>query len=294
MLDRLFHQSEVQRFLQSHFRTQDWEFTLPQGWGQESYFAHGNGRTFFVKLNVHPARYMALASLALTPPVLAQGSLEDGTTILVQPFIEGRHPTRQDYRAHLEQFANAIHRLHHSPMLRLILPASASQLYRDAGLESLRRIREKWLRYRQQVPEHAAFVDESLAELEQRVGRFQGGGLVASHNDICNANWLLSEDGRLYLIDLESMSLDDPALDIGATLWWYVAPELREPFLEIVGYAGDGQFQNRMSVRMAMHCLDIALPRQGSFDQFTPASFAEWLVDFKAAFEGKENPQGYE
>ncbi len=123
---------------------------------------------------------------------------------------------------------------------------------------------------------------------------FKGSGLVASHNDICNANWLLAEDGSLYLVDLDSMSWDDPALDIGATLWWYYPPELRPEFLDKAGYGGDPEFKERMQVRMAMHCLNIALPRPGSFDEFEPASFAEWLIDFRAIFAGQENPQGYE
>jgi thiamine kinase-like enzyme len=83
-----------------------------------------------------------------------------------------------------------------------------------------------------------------------------------SHNDICNANWLLTPQGRLYLIDLELMSLDDPAVDIGATLWWYYPPELRRRFLEVVGYADDESFRIRMRVRMAMHCL--ISPRRGA------------------------------
>ena len=80
-------------------------------------------------------------------------------------------------------------------------------------------IQQRWKYFRAQVPKEANFVDESLDYLEQQVRDFQGTGLVASHNDICNANWLVASDGQLYLIDLESMSLDDPAFDIGATLW---------------------------------------------------------------------------
>jgi thiamine kinase-like enzyme len=118
--------------------------------------------------------------------------------------------------------------------------------------------------------------------------------VVASHNDICNANWLISADGQLYLIDLEAMTLDDPALDIGATLWWYYPPPLRQRFLEIAGYANDEAFQLRMSVRMAMHCLHIILPREQSFDRFAPDNFEAALADFKALVAGRENPQGYE
>jgi thiamine kinase-like enzyme len=294
MQDRQSHQPEVQGFLQSHFHTQDWKFELPHGWGNESYFAYGNAQAYFVKLGVQGSRYQAVTGLGLTPQVLASGQLSDGTSILVQPFIDGRTPSRTDYRLHLDQFAKAIDQVHHSPELKQMLPAAASEQYREAGMVALARIQHKWQFYRAQVPELANFVDDSLAELTRQVGQFTGAGLVASHNDICNANWLLTPEGQLYLIDLESIALGDPALDIGATLWWYYPPELRQRFLEIVGYSNDEPFQVRMRVRMALHCLDIALPREHSFDQFTPESFAGWLVDFRAAFEGKENPEGYD
>ncbi len=105
---------------------------------------------------------------------------------------------------------------------------------------------------------------------------------MASHNDICNANWIITPDGQLYLVDLESMSIDDPALDIGATLWWYYPPELRQRFLQIVGHASDKAFDQRMHVRMTMHCLNILLPRQRSFDRFDPISFSESLSRFQS------------
>lgn len=69
--------------------------------------------------------------------------------------------------------------------------------------------------------------------------------------------------------------------------------ELRQPFLEVAGYRYDDEFKFRMRVRMALHCLDILLPRKNSFDEFEPDGFEEALQDFKAAVEGRENPQGY-
>jgi thiamine kinase-like enzyme len=256
---------------------------------------HQNGSTpFFVKLGVQAAKYQAVASIGLTPQVLAVGTLEDGTSIIVQAYIAGRNPSRKDYRNHLDQFATAIHKVHHDPELKQVLPKVSSDLYSIAGLNVLVQIQQRWERFKSQVPKVADFVNQSLSYLEQQVRDFQGTGLVASHNDICNANWLISNDGQLYLVDLESMSLDDPAFDIGATLWWYYPPELRQRFLAIVGHANDKTFENRMQVRMAMHCLNITLPREQSFDEFDPASFDEWLTDFRAILVGGENPQGYE
>jgi len=48
-----------------------------------------------------------------------------------------------------------------------------------------------------------------------------------------------------------------------------------------------------MSVRMAMHCLHIILPREQSFDCFTPATFPVSLIDFRAALAGEGNLQGF-
>lgn len=293
MLDRKQHQQEVQGFLQNHFFSNHWEFALPNGSGNETYFAHGNEHTYFVKLGVQITRYRAMASLGLTPQVIASGNLEDGTSILIQPYIIGRKPSRKDYRIHLKQIAATINKTHHSTEIMRNLPEVASDLYRVVGLESLTRIQQRWELYKMQVPEVADFVDESLADLAQHVQSFLGTGPVASHNDICNANWLVSPEGQLYLIDLESMTLDDPACDIGATLWWYYPPELRQQFLEIVGYASDEPFRERMRVRMAMHCLSILLPREKSFDGFDPEAFAASLTDFRAVLAGRENPQGY-
>ena len=89
------------------------------------------------------------------------------------------------------------------------------------------------------------------------------------------------------------MSMDDPALDMGALLWWYYPPELRQRFLGIAGYRYDDEFKFRMRIRMAMHCLDITLPRERSFDSFDPNTYHESLTDFRAILNGEENPEGY-
>ena len=294
MQNRKKHQQEVQTFLQQHISVHSWKLTLPIGSGSETYFAQCNGQTYFIKLGMQVEKYQAVASIGLTPQVLVAGQLGDGTTIIVQPCIAGKRPSRRDYHTRLEQFASAISLLHHSAAVKKVLPAASSDLYCVVGLDSLTRLQKKWERYKVQVPEVADFIDESLDYLRQQVAGFQGTGLVASHNDICNANWLVSTDGILYLIDLESLSMDDPAVDIGATLWWYYPPELRESFLKETGYTNDVAFQRRMQVRMAMHCLNILLPREQSFDEFDSDSFDEALTDFRAILAGQENPEGYD
>jgi hypothetical protein len=44
---------------------------------------------------------------------------------------------------------------------------------------------------------------------------------------------------------------------------------------------------------MAIHTLNIIIPRKGSFDQFVGEAFNKELDDFRAVVGGRENPQGY-
>jgi thiamine kinase-like enzyme len=290
---RNYHQTAVETFMRDHFSHTHWEFAYPAGHGHETYLVYHQDEVFFVKLGSQIERYLAIASKGLTPPILAEGLLEDGTSIMVQKFIRGKNPTRKDFRTHLADFALTIKQVHQCAEIRKVLPKVASDQFNSIGILVHDDIQTRWEKYKPLVPDSAEFVDNAISQLREKVMKFQGCGLVASHNDINNSNWIITEDGQLFLIDLDSMSLDDPALDIGAILWWYYPPELRQEFLEIVGYADDQEFKTRMQVRMAMHCLNIILPRVNSFDSFDPESFSENLTDFKAIMAGEENPQGY-
>jgi hypothetical protein len=293
MPERQEHLREVRSYLQANFSDHDFTFSLPHGYEKETYFAQGNRHGYFVKLGAPIERYLAMAEIGLTPPVLSAGHLESGLSILVQPLVVGRTPSRLDFQRQLERVAALIHTLHNSQRVRSVLQPSRSYLHRDIGQQAFSHLLQKWELYKSQVPTESVFVDKSLADLAHEIEQFTTGGLVASHNDICNANWLFASDGKIYMIDPDSMSMDDPALDMGALLWWYYPAEMRRHFLEIAGYSYDAEFMHRMRVRMALHCLNILLPREQSFDDFQPNSFSNSLRDFRAVLAGKENPEGY-
>ncbi len=287
------HQLEIERFLKENISNLHWEFTHPQGHGNETYIVCGGRESLFIKLGSPISRYKSLASIGLAPTIIKDGTLEDGTTIMVQEFISGRTPTRHDYRNHIEDFANAINKIHHCDEIKKTLPKPENDQFSTIGTSVLNDIDKRWNKYNHLVPDSADFVDQGINQLREEVYQFTGSGLVASHNDICNSNWIITPQGTLYLLDLDSMSFDDPALDIGATLWWYYSPDLREEFLNIVGYSNNDAFKKRMHIRMAMHCLNIILPRENSFDSFHADEFVDNLADFKAIMNGEDNPQGY-
>ena len=191
------HQQEVRAFLKKHLSIYDWRFSLPHGWGKESYFVHGFKRTYFVKVGVQVERYLAMAEIGLTPPVILHGQLESGLSVIVQSFITGRKPSQLDYRERLIEVAALIRKMHNSPQMKEVLPAASSNLYKDSGMQALDRLRQKWERYKDQVPTEVEFVEDSLEHLTEQIDQFSGEGLVASHGDICNANWLFASEGRI-------------------------------------------------------------------------------------------------
>jgi thiamine kinase-like enzyme len=177
--------------------------------------------------------------------------------------------------------------------LQMVLPQVVSEKYDYVGVTALERLEKKWLRYRSFVPSVADEIESVMLRLKNEIKKLTGAGLVASHHDICNANWLITPAGKIYLVDLEAMTRDDPAHDLGSLLWWYYPPELRAEFLSIIGYSYDADFKHRMQVRMTMHCLDILLPRPNSYDRFDADLFLKHLGDFRAVSQGKQNPHGY-
>jgi len=294
MPNRQGHKQEVLAFLEKHLSLYDWKFTHPHGWGKESYFIHGLKQTYFVKVDVQVERYLTMAEIGLTPSVILSGQLDNESSVIVQQFVDGMNPSRADYRKRLTEVAEIIHILHSDQRVWEVLGRTSSDFYKDAGLQALACLRRKWKQHKAQVSSVAGFVDKSLEHFETQIDQFTGEGLVASHGDICNANWLFASNGKIYLIDFDLMKMDDPALDLGALLWWYYPPGLRKSFLDAAGYRCDEAFKFRMQIRMAMHCLDILLPRENSFDQFKPESFEEALRDFRALLNGEENPEGYD
>lgn len=287
------HQPEILAFLQKTFSIRHWTFTFPEGSGHETYFALAEGRNLFIKLGAEPERINIMAEADLTPPVLANTRLGDGTSLVIQPYITGRKPTRKDFQEKLEQVASILRQLHYNLALKQVLPSASNQSYQEVAKQALARLKVHWTQYKPYVPKVADFVDKSLDYLGSQINYLKGEGLVASHNDICNANWLLTPKGRFYLVDLEAMSQEDPACDTGALLWWYYPPEQRRRFLEIAGYPDNAEFRRRMWLRMSMHCLSITLPRSQSFDCFDSDSYPSTLTDFRAILGGQENPQGY-
>lgn len=289
--ERERHKREVEKHLRLRIGGGDWELSLPRGSGRETYVALSSTHKVFVKMGADIEKVRVMSEMGLTPQVLDVGRLEDGTTIMVQESVQGQHPGRVDYRERWKDVARVVREMHTNEGVKRLLPGAESERFREAGLQALHGVSARWDEIRGRVGRAARIVDYGLEKLEGYIEGFSGGGLAACHGDICWDNWVFADDGRIYVVDLDMMALDDPTLDIGPLLWWYYEPEIWGQFIREAGYEDGEELRERIWARLALHCLSILLPRVGSFDTFDPQGFAVRLRDFQAALARQGNPE---
>jgi hypothetical protein len=146
------HRQQVVAFLQDHLGGHHWELTLPSsGRGQETYIAQSNGDRYFIKVGAHIPRYQVMASLDLTPAMIVSGYLVDGTSILVQPYIQGRNSSWQDFRHFLPRIAAVVNKTHHSLALIeasvkgwIILPQARCRNRTESGEFMASELHSEW------------------------------------------------------------------------------------------------------------------------------------------------------
>ena len=63
-------------------------------------------------------------------------------------------------------------------------------------------------------------IQTSLQYLRTHLPTYKLEDYVVCHGDVNHNNWLLSDHQQLYLIDWDGAMIADPALDLGALLYW--------------------------------------------------------------------------
>ncbi len=237
-------------------------------------------------LRIDPAAVLAArlhffaAQTGLTPPVLfwEQGALElDGQPVVVSDWVEGLNPDREWFRDNLRQAAAMLARLHRDsdlvdrletygrgdPRADCLAAARAARADLETRLGDL--TRQDW-------PSEAAAILPRLArhlawfgaQIQGQRAAFAGVRLGPAHGDVNNSNWLVDVAGRAWLVDWDGLRLDDPALDVGMLLHWYVPPALWPVFARAYAEGGDPRpdpeaLLARARLRYPLHALHLGL-----------------------------------
>jgi hypothetical protein len=205
--------------------------TLGRG-DRDKVVAELDGRRYFVKLMWPPgaAATLAAAEVGLAPRVLATSRLADGRAIVVQDFVSGASGADPAVRAWMLAHADDLADLFASLARRCDLQSSLPRRLSDSPRERAE-VRVHDMQLVADELRGSGWADLGRAALMLARVRDVSSALpdvrhvlVPVHGDPQWANWLLSFERRLFLVDWDHARLDDPVTDPARLAWWLFPP----------------------------------------------------------------------
>ncbi|MCT2535031.1 phosphotransferase family protein [Aquibacillus koreensis] len=221
-----------------HILGKEWTVTPAGGSTGEAYYAKSEKNRLFLKRNSSP--FLAvLSAQGIVPKLVWTKRLENGDVVTAQQWLEGKELSPEEMQH--PEVAKLLSKIHHSSEL----------------LDMLMRIGKKPLKpieiltnLKQTVRVNGAFmqleVHQAIKILEKMLPMVYHNKQVVCHCDMNHNNWLLSQNGQLYLIDWDNALIGDPAMDIGMILQWYIPEEDWDYWLTCYGTELDEHLVDRM------------------------------------------------
>ncbi len=227
-------------------------FDLDPGWSLEpvggttggafmGVYAH---EKFFLKRNASPF-LAALSVEGVTPKLIWTKRISTGDVLTAQDWVNGKTMTREQMCSPI--VAQLLGKVHNSVLLRRMLQKVGGQ-----G-QSLPALRERVLVNLAPTLRQHAVVAQAVAALMTLPPQRE---LRVCHGDLNHKNWLLSDSGRLYLVDWDQASLGDPAFDLSVVLFNYVPRAQWQEWLDAYGTKLTADLATRLQWYGLLHLLD--------------------------------------
>lgn len=207
----------------------------------QAYMGMSDSEKVFIKRNASPF-LAALSREEIAPKLVWTKRTSDGAVLTAQEWLDG-HLLKPQELGHNDDVVSVLKHLHESESLKNMLGRVGGNKRTPLDFISY---------YAEDLPfdlKKDDYLGEVLHYLEDNIPKESG--FCACHGDPIHKNWLLSETGKLYLVDWESSMLADPATDLGTILgrylpyreWgtWlgnYGLPDTQENIDRIFWYAG--------------------------------------------------------
>lgn len=195
-------------------REAGWQLYPIGGDTGKAYMGTKDEEKVFLKRNSSP--FLAALSLeGITPKLIWTKRVENGDVLTAQEWCNGRTLTDREMKS--RQVADIISRVHQSQTLRRMLDRVGGQtIYASDLLEDLYFNLAPDLQAHPTIAQVFERLFDHLSEVEETRQ------IRASHGDISHDNLLLSDLGKLYLVDWDSAILADPANDLGQLFARYI------------------------------------------------------------------------
>lgn len=201
----------------------------------------------FLKRNASP--FLAALSVEdITPRLVWTKRMSSGDILTAQEWLNGRTLKRSEMKN--AAVGRLLHRVHHSELLREMLRKVGGKVISPQNL-----LFELETRLSQSLLVHP-LVKQSLEYLKTTINSLGEDHYEVCHGDLNHKNWLLSDSGRLYLVDWDSAKFADSAYDLSMLLCAYVPVSDWDEWIE--NYSGNqvtNEIKNRIRWYSNLYCL---------------------------------------
>ena len=215
-----------------HVLGNDWVIKSAGGSTGEAYYAQSKQKRLFLKRNSSP--FLAvLSAQGIVPKLIWTKRLENGDVITAQEWLDGRE--MQPEVIHHPKVAELLGRIHHSAELLDMLtrmgkkPLSPMTLYNEIAQLALENDRI----------DSEPVISQGLAWMRTHLSKLVHIKPVVCHCDLNHNNWLVTNNGQLYLIDWDNAEIADPALDLAMLFSSYIEDQEWEEWLHNYGVTGN-------------------------------------------------------
>ncbi|GAB2025914.1 phosphotransferase [Lactovum odontotermitis] len=191
----------------------NWQMRVIDSSSGNSYMGEFRNQRVFIKVNANPL-LPSLSTEGLAPKIQWIRKTQNGDTLTAQSWIEGT--TLQPADMMDEQVFELLSKLHSSRTLRDSLSTFDRTVSRPAEILS------ELINKPNSVIANNTFLCSVTNTMLETVPYLNNLSIVVVHGDISPSNWLRSKNGRIYLIDWETVSLGDAYLDNAFLLSHYI------------------------------------------------------------------------
>ena len=219
------------------FHESGWKIYPAGGITGEAFLALHENEKLFLKRNSSP--FLAVLSAeGIVPKLLWSRRLENGDVITAQVWVKGRILEPSDMNS--PSVARMLRKIHRSKILLSMLRRLGKS---PSSPDSLVNRLEK--QFPDELLRHPN-VNRAFQYLKHHVPQVLSHEWTVCHGDLNHNNWIVTEEGELYLIDWDNAAICDYAFDLGPLLYWYIPETDWAEWLSHYGVTPDSRLFFRM------------------------------------------------
>lgn len=231
----------------------------------EDYFCSRDDQRYFIKKNTTPM-IATLSAEGIVPRLRWIKRASNGDVLIAQDFESGRTLSKEDMRD--KRIPEILKKVHGSEKLKKIMTAQGYKPETpESSLRNLKSIITDELRKNKNIVEALNYLENTVPDDDVEY--------TPCHTDLHKDNWLLSDKGKLFLVDWEHSILCDPAIDISFVLYRYIPQEEWSEWLKVYGQEPTIKYRSRLKWYITLQAV-IMIVWYHEKKQF--AEMNSWLI----------------